>query len=566
MEVIRHTLAKTTQLAKAILRYPLRRHVKSRFPQLNRPRLCKKVATDTYFANCCVVTCAQVFYGMTSHMINMYGLRTESKAPEAYADFLCHKGAPPDLRRDNSKVQSGCKFQDLNRLYIIGDQFTKPYHPQQNPSENRAVCWLKTHIQVLLDRRGAPPKVRLAASQYLAHVHNVSSDETLNWEVPLAVRHGDTPNISALLHFQFYEKVYYLDPSEVYPDTKEKTGYWLGIADNVGDSLTYSILTDENVQVIQRSVVRPFDPLHANQRLVFSPDLDRTQPSNNDLTLLMFADQKVCIEPNISRPRKTRTTKESRRALRRLNTSNLADPPSFLTAIPIVTHDTLATDILPPKIPLPPPLGAHNPLPQSIPILARGETNTRPAVISGEPLIPETPNATQNIPICAPRETNTPAVISEEPLIPETPNAPPVYSDPPSIQFSTEPLIHPAPDCSPPTRRSTRTPHLPSRFTLTGHPCHSMIPPFFPTNHATFDNYEDLLPLPRPWTEPITIGTPLSPGDNALNNLQLLEYHRHLDNATDQDFDDIMWMAVKVLDHARRLMNPADIRVKVKVL
>ena len=137
---------KTTQLAKAILRYPLRRHIKSRFPQLNRPRLREKVATDTYFANCRDVTgatCAQVFYGMTSHMINVYGLRTESQAPEAYADFLRHEGAPTDLRRDNSKVQSGRKFQDLNRLYMIGDQFTEPHHPQQNPAENGAVRWLK---------------------------------------------------------------------------------------------------------------------------------------------------------------------------------------------------------------------------------------------------------------------------------------------------------------------------------------------------------------------------------------------------------------------------------------
>jgi hypothetical protein len=51
-------------MAKAIYRYPLRRHdIKSCFPQANRPRLKEKVATDTVFANCRDITgatCAQV--------------------------------------------------------------------------------------------------------------------------------------------------------------------------------------------------------------------------------------------------------------------------------------------------------------------------------------------------------------------------------------------------------------------------------------------------------------------------------------------------------------------------
>ena len=84
LDVIRHTLANTTQLAKAFYRFPLRRHVKARFPQLNRPRLRKKVATGTFFANCrgdTRATCAQVFYGLTSHMITVYGMSSESGAP-----------------------------------------------------------------------------------------------------------------------------------------------------------------------------------------------------------------------------------------------------------------------------------------------------------------------------------------------------------------------------------------------------------------------------------------------------------------------------------------------------
>ena len=82
-----------TQMAKAILTFPMRRHFQPRFPFLNQIRLHRKVATDTYFANCAAfggATCAQVFWGMTSHMINVYGMKMENEALEAYADFLRH--------------------------------------------------------------------------------------------------------------------------------------------------------------------------------------------------------------------------------------------------------------------------------------------------------------------------------------------------------------------------------------------------------------------------------------------------------------------------------------------
>ena len=65
------------------------------------------VATDTFFANCKVLgsdTCAQVFHGIQSRMINVYPMRTESYELAAYEDFLKEEGCPTLLRRDNSKM------------------------------------------------------------------------------------------------------------------------------------------------------------------------------------------------------------------------------------------------------------------------------------------------------------------------------------------------------------------------------------------------------------------------------------------------------------------------------
>jgi hypothetical protein len=48
-----------------------------------------------------------------------------------------------------------------------------------------------------------------------------------------------TPDFSASLSFHFYGPIYYLDIEEHTPFSKEKTGYWLGVAH--GDALTYHI-------------------------------------------------------------------------------------------------------------------------------------------------------------------------------------------------------------------------------------------------------------------------------------------------------------------------------------
>jgi hypothetical protein len=80
LEVVRQTLLHTTQLAKAIVHAPLKKHFHSRFRYLNRLRIHETVSMDTLFANCKGVTgksCAQVFYGLTSHMMNVYGMKSK---------------------------------------------------------------------------------------------------------------------------------------------------------------------------------------------------------------------------------------------------------------------------------------------------------------------------------------------------------------------------------------------------------------------------------------------------------------------------------------------------------
>ena len=49
---VKKTLKKTTQLAMMVIRYPLRRRIKSRFSHLNLTKIDEVVSTDPLFANC----------------------------------------------------------------------------------------------------------------------------------------------------------------------------------------------------------------------------------------------------------------------------------------------------------------------------------------------------------------------------------------------------------------------------------------------------------------------------------------------------------------------------------
>jgi hypothetical protein len=62
---------------------------------------------------------------------------------------------------------------------------------------------------------------------------------------------GTTNDISQLLYFSFYEPVYYHDNNSPFPSTsKECRSRWVGISENVGNFMTFKILTDDTHKVI----------------------------------------------------------------------------------------------------------------------------------------------------------------------------------------------------------------------------------------------------------------------------------------------------------------------------
>ena len=239
LTVIKKTLQKTTQLAQMVIRHPMRRHIKSQFPHMNVTRIDEAVSTDPLFTNCKSLyhgyTAAQIFFGTKSHTIFVYGIKSKGEFPRVYRDFIREHGAPSALRRDNAKEEQSEMVQEINRELLIKDQYTEPYHPQQNPVETSAIRYLKGQISHLLDRTGAPDSAWYVAAVYIAEVHNICSDPSLPDEMtPLQYQQGVTPDISAFLQFTFWQPILYLDHEAKWPTSKERSTRGLELHKTLG--------------------------------------------------------------------------------------------------------------------------------------------------------------------------------------------------------------------------------------------------------------------------------------------------------------------------------------------
>ena len=84
-----------------------------------------------------------------------------------------------------------------------------------------------------------------------------------------------TPDISHIMQFRWYEPILFYNLDVVYPETKEEPGYFVGFGKNVGDALSFNILTiGKRPRVLHRSVIRSaLDPGSQNKQVKFDKDL-----------------------------------------------------------------------------------------------------------------------------------------------------------------------------------------------------------------------------------------------------------------------------------------------------
>ena len=279
----------------------IKKHFKSRNPVFNIPRRSEAVATDTIFSDTPAVddgsTMAQFFCGRDTLVCDAYGIKSTKQFINTLSDNIRKRGAMDTLISDGGKYEISKRVTDLLHSLFIQDYQSEPYHQHQNKAENRFGL-AKRYTNTVMNTSACPACCWLLCLQYICVVLNHLASPTLQGICPVQALEGTTPDISFLLHFSFYEPVYYrIDSSE--PDlnfpssSNEKKGYWVGFADNQGDSLTWRILTEDTQKIIICSGVRSALRTTTNQRLA-SPSGEGTtlpfpipysQQSQNSLPL-----------------------------------------------------------------------------------------------------------------------------------------------------------------------------------------------------------------------------------------------------------------------------------------
>jgi hypothetical protein len=283
IERCKATLKNTTQWFRATNFNRMKRHWKTRFPAANVPRWGENVASDTFFSDVpggnygipshAGATMMQLYTGTQSRLTEGFPMKKESQMPDTLRDFIRKRGAPDLLITDNAKAEISSSVKEILRMYSIGDFQSEPYQQNQNPAERR-IQDIKAMSNTIMDRTGTPAQYWILCVLYVIYLWNHLAMGSLGDITPIQAATGIIPDISPLLHYRWWEPVYYYDDDAKFPsESREKRGRWCGVAENIGDVLTYYILTEDTGQVIAKSVIKSaLDPQNINYRAEFPSD------------------------------------------------------------------------------------------------------------------------------------------------------------------------------------------------------------------------------------------------------------------------------------------------------
>ena len=196
----------------------IKKHFKSQNPVFNIPRRSEAVATDTIFSDTPAVddgsTMAQFFCGRDTLVCDAYGIKSTKQFINTLSDNIRKRGAMDTLISDGGKYEISKQVTDLLRSLFIQDYQSEPYHQHQNKAETHFGL-AKRYTNTVMNTSGCTACCWLLCLQYICVVLNHLASPTLQGICPVQALEGTTPDISFLLHFSFYEPVYYrIDSSE----------------------------------------------------------------------------------------------------------------------------------------------------------------------------------------------------------------------------------------------------------------------------------------------------------------------------------------------------------------
>jgi hypothetical protein len=195
-------------------------------------------------------TCAQLFV-TAEGFADGNVMTTKSDAYLQLNNFCRDHGVPDPLITDMAGEETEGEWKRIVKENLIRQRTTEAYSPN----------W-RVEATLLKNQPQEPSTAQTMVLHMAVHVKNTTEYSTIDskrsYDTPYESLKGATPDISALIEFDYHSYVKVRLPTG-FPSDDWVLARWLGPADGVEQILTYYVIKD-NGQVIARSTVRPLLP------------------------------------------------------------------------------------------------------------------------------------------------------------------------------------------------------------------------------------------------------------------------------------------------------------------
>ena len=284
-EVLQKTYDATTQFYRGtnVSGRKIRNTYKSPFPALNVTRRNEPVATNKVDSDTPAIdsgaTSAQIFIGRHTSVGDAYAMKSDREFVNTLEDNIRKRGAMDLLISDRAQVEISKKVMDILRALVIDSWQSEPNYQHQNFAERRYRD-IKAMVNWVLNYTGAPAYCWFLALCYVLYILNRLALRSLGWRTPLEALTGETPDISLITSFHFWERVYFPRYEGPYPsESTEISGRFVGFSQHVGHAGTFLVLTDDTQKVLHRSRVRSGEALK-DRNLRLEPPSDGENPKS----------------------------------------------------------------------------------------------------------------------------------------------------------------------------------------------------------------------------------------------------------------------------------------------
>lgn len=257
LETADRTLKVTTQKGVRTVIHPLERRYKTAQRHLKFPSIKAKSFSDTMFSKVPSIhgdKAAQVFTIPPSYT-HFYPMKSKSEAPRKLMQYIQDIGIVSELVTDNAGEEKGTEWMEVVKAHHIKAKSTEPYSPWQNRAEGE-IKELKKMVMRVGQKTNTPRRLWGYLGKWAAATRRLTahSNPSLDGRAPAEAVEGNTPDISEYAQFDWYQYVWYVDPTSSFPVPKKKLGRWIGVAHDVGQAMCFWVLPESGRPMARSSV------------------------------------------------------------------------------------------------------------------------------------------------------------------------------------------------------------------------------------------------------------------------------------------------------------------------